>query len=464
MPVVKNGPLDWRLLKRNFRTLYLVMSTKLWVLPVVCLLNFAFATGVALADAPLRPGDQIEMKLGGVPSTEISAGSVIYTVDGDGSVNLPHIGRVNIAGQTPGAAQSTIENAYKSRGIYTNPNVVITMQAQSRFVNVGGHVKTPQRVPFTPDLTILSSINAAGGFLSLANERKVRLLRDDKEMIIDVNKIRANPSLDLHVQPGDRIEVPSVLDRSNNSDEKSPLVHQNADEASSHPVASETPRKQAPEKLQPAQQAQQNADLASGQRADLEAQLKQAQDKLQQTQQTQQNRDLASNQRAGLETQLEQAQDKLQQTQQNAELASKKRADLEAQLKQAQDKLRQVQQSADLASSQRAALEAQLKQVEENLQLAQQALQNAELASRKRADLEAQLKQAQNKLQQIQQDADLASNQRAGSEAQLKQAQDKLQQARQNAELASNQRADLEAQLKQAQDKLQQAQQNTDLA
>ena len=35
--------------------------------------NFAFATDVAVADAPLRPGDQIAMKLGGVPSTEISA-------------------------------------------------------------------------------------------------------------------------------------------------------------------------------------------------------------------------------------------------------------------------------------------------------------------------------------------------------------------------------------------------------
>src|ERR1700722_14813281 len=179
------------------------MSTKLWVLAVVCFLNLAFTTGVALADAPLRPGDQIEMKLGGVPSTEISAVSGTYTVDGDGSVNLPHIGRVNIAGQAPGAAESTIEKAYKSRDIYTNPNVVITMQAQSRFVNVGGQVKTPQRVPFTPDLTVLSSINAAGGFSPNANERKVRLLRDNQIMIIDVNKIRANPSLDLPVQPGD---------------------------------------------------------------------------------------------------------------------------------------------------------------------------------------------------------------------------------------------------------------------
>jgi len=181
------------------------------------------------ADAPLRSGDQIEMKLGGVPSTEISAVSGIYTVDGDGSVNLPHIGRVKIAGLTPGAAQSAIENEYKSRDIYTNPNIVITMQAQSRFVNVGGEITTPQRVPFTPDLTILSAINAAGGFSKFADGRKVQLLRGNNVRTIDVNKIRADPSLDVQLQPGDRIEAPSIFRNSKNSGGTLQRAQQNAD-------------------------------------------------------------------------------------------------------------------------------------------------------------------------------------------------------------------------------------------
>jgi polysaccharide export outer membrane protein len=358
------------------------------------LLNFAFATGVSGADAPLRPGDQITMKLGGITSTEISAVSGTYTIDGDGSVNLPHVGRVKIAGLTPGAAESTIQDVYKSQEIYTNPNVVITMQAQSRFVNVGGEVNEPQRVPFTPDLTILSSINAAGGFSRLADARKVRLLRDNTLMIIDVNKIRSNPSLDLQVQPGDRIEAPSIFQNSKNS----------------------------PDELQ---QAKQKADLASNQPAGLEAQLK-AQDKLQKAQQ---NADPASNQRVTLETQLKQAQDRLQQAQQNADLASSQRADLETQLKQAQDKLQLAQQNADLASSQRADLQARLKKAEENLQLAQRTQQNADLLSSQRADLETQLKQAQDKLQLAQQNADAASSQRADLEARLKKAEDRLQRA-----------------------------------
>jgi protein involved in polysaccharide export with SLBB domain len=175
---------------------------------IASFLIYLFTARVALADASLRPGDSIDLKIGGVPSTEVISVNGQYTIDGEGNVNLPYVGRVKIVGLAPGAAELTIENVYKARGIYTNPTVVITMQLQSRFVNVGGQVKTPQRVPFTVDLTVLAAINAAGGFSPYADERKVRLLRGKEVMLIDIKKIRQNPSLDVQVQPGDGIEVP----------------------------------------------------------------------------------------------------------------------------------------------------------------------------------------------------------------------------------------------------------------
>jgi polysaccharide export outer membrane protein len=175
-----------------------------WLVSFISLTN-------ALADATLRPGDTIELKIGGVPSTEISAVSGQYTIDGEGYLNLPYIGRVKIAGSAPGAAQTMIEGVYKTRKIYTNPNIVITMQPQSRFVNVGGEVKAPQRVPFTPDLTVLSAINAAGGFSPFADQRRIRLLRGQQVTIIDAKKIRADPSRDVQLEPGDQVEVPQSL-------------------------------------------------------------------------------------------------------------------------------------------------------------------------------------------------------------------------------------------------------------
>jgi protein involved in polysaccharide export with SLBB domain len=185
------------------------LSQALWIFGASWLLSFLLSTD-ALADATLRPGDTMELKIGGVPSTEISSVSGQYTIDGEGNVNLPYIGRLKIAGLAPGVAQSTIESVYKTRKIYTNPNIVITMQPQSRFVNVG-EVKSPQRVPFTPDLTVLSAINAAGGFSAFADQRRIRLLRGQQVTIIDAKKIRTDPSRDVQLEPGDQVEVPQSL-------------------------------------------------------------------------------------------------------------------------------------------------------------------------------------------------------------------------------------------------------------
>ena len=194
--------------RRRFNDLSL--SRKLWKFGTAWLVGFISLTNV-LADATLRPGDTIDLKIGGVPQSEISAVSGQYTIDGEGYVNLPYIGHVKIGGFAAGAAQTMIEGVYKTRKIYTNPNIVITMQPQSRFVNVGGEVKAPQRVPFTPDLTVLSAINAAGGFSPFADQRRIRLLRGQQVTIIDVKKIRRDPSRDVQLEPGDRVEVPQSL-------------------------------------------------------------------------------------------------------------------------------------------------------------------------------------------------------------------------------------------------------------
>ena len=85
------------------------------------------------------------------------------------------------------------------------------MQPASRFVNVGGAVRTPMRVPFTEDMTLLASINAAGGFNDFADQKRVRLLRRKEVKIYDVRQFRRDPSLDVRLQPGDRVEVPQTF-------------------------------------------------------------------------------------------------------------------------------------------------------------------------------------------------------------------------------------------------------------
>ena len=170
-------------------------------------LIFAFSLS-AYAQATLRVGDPFEIKIAGVPTDEQTQVNNNYTVDASGTVNLPYINKVRAEGQTPAQLAAAIEGAYRSGKIFSNPTITIVMAATARFVNVGGAVKNPSRVPFTEDMTLLAAINAAAGFNDFADQGKVRVLRGNTVKVYDVRQSRRDPSKDIKLQPGDRVEVP----------------------------------------------------------------------------------------------------------------------------------------------------------------------------------------------------------------------------------------------------------------
>ena len=174
----------------------------------MAILALALPGLVQAQDALLRAGDQIMVRLGGVPPAEIEQVSGVYQVDGQGYVNMPHIGKVRAEGITQSGLQNAIENSYRSQQIYTSPTITVNVPSEARFVNVGGDVKTPRRVEFTPDLTILGAINASGGFTEYADQTKVRLLRDGRSVTVNIRDVRKDPSKDVRLKPGDTIEVP----------------------------------------------------------------------------------------------------------------------------------------------------------------------------------------------------------------------------------------------------------------
>ena len=174
------------------------------------LLLFGFASG-ALAQAVLRVGDPIELRISGVPQDEQAQVNNTYVVDMTGSISLPYINKVTAEGRAPAQLAAAIEDAYRSHKIYTNPTITIVMQPAARFVNVGGAVRNPTRVPFTEDMTLLTAINAAGGFNEFADQKHVRVLRGKKATVYDVRQFRRDPAKDIGLQPGDKVEVPQSL-------------------------------------------------------------------------------------------------------------------------------------------------------------------------------------------------------------------------------------------------------------
>ena len=158
-------------------------------------------------DVALRSGDQLSIRLAGVPSEDINQVSGAYTVDGGGNINLPYIGKIHAAGLRQADVQNSIENAYKVKGIYSSPIVTVSVQFD-RLVDLEGDVRSPQRVRYTPDLTLLGAISAAGGFTDFADQTKVSILRNGSRTFVNVKKVRQNVEVDPPLQPGDKISVP----------------------------------------------------------------------------------------------------------------------------------------------------------------------------------------------------------------------------------------------------------------
>lgn len=155
-------------------------------------------------DVALRTGDQLIIRLGGVPSEDISQVSGSYTVDGGGNINLPYLGKVHAAGLKQADVQSSIESGYKNGGIYTSPIITISVQFD-RLVDVEGDVRAPQRVHYTPDLTLLGAIAATGGFTDYADQSKVAIIRNGQMIFVNVKKVRDGHASDPGLEPGDKV-------------------------------------------------------------------------------------------------------------------------------------------------------------------------------------------------------------------------------------------------------------------
>ena len=162
---------------------------------------------LCFAQAVLRSGDTVEIRLAGVPTEEIAAFSTTQVIDDGGMLNLSYIGKIKVHGMDCSEVQQMIESKLKEQKIYTNPTVTVMPQSNTRLVNVTGEVKTPGRQPYTADMTVMTAIGGSGGFTDFADKKHVKLTRNGKVQVIDATKITKDPSLDVKVIPGDQIFV-----------------------------------------------------------------------------------------------------------------------------------------------------------------------------------------------------------------------------------------------------------------
>jgi len=90
--------------------------------------------------------------------------SVFARVDAKGTVNLPLVGEVVVAGKTVSEAQQVIEAAYRDGRYLKKPQVTINIEEYAaREVSIDGKVRNPGRypLPIEANMTVLELVTKA---------------------------------------------------------------------------------------------------------------------------------------------------------------------------------------------------------------------------------------------------------------------------------------------------------------
>jgi len=140
-------------------------------------------------------------------------------IEGDGTVSLALIGKVEVAGLTLSEAKFLITDLY-NRDYLVDPQVsVLVVSFSPKVVRVLGSVNNPGivEIPYDRDLTLTEAIAEVRGVSRLGNPKalKIKRLDDNREsQQIEVNfsKILTDPDAeDIVLQEGDTIWVPERI-------------------------------------------------------------------------------------------------------------------------------------------------------------------------------------------------------------------------------------------------------------
>jgi protein involved in polysaccharide export with SLBB domain len=173
--------------------------------------------GTAVQEILIQPDEQLgvddvfEVRVAG--ESDMSG---LFRVTGDGTVDFPYVGRLQVVNLRSGDVQRIIAQRLKNDEILVNPQVVVMVKEwNSRKVSVLGQVNKPGPVAYFPRMTIVDAIAAAGGFTAIAAKNNVSVRRDLKGRVesksypvADISEGRAG---NVYLLPGDVLVVDERL-------------------------------------------------------------------------------------------------------------------------------------------------------------------------------------------------------------------------------------------------------------
>lgn len=163
-------------------------------------------------DYRLAPGDTISIIVFRVEDL-----SRDYEIDPSGSIAVPLIGSVPVAGMTTPEIQQVVRDRLSERYL-RNPDVTVTVKnAASRVVTVDGSVRGPGAFPTNNGMTLVKAVALARGTDEFSNPRRVAVFRTVKGQrmaaAFDLTAIRRGEAPDPEIYPGDVVVVDGSRNR-----------------------------------------------------------------------------------------------------------------------------------------------------------------------------------------------------------------------------------------------------------
>ncbi len=101
-----------------------------------------------------------------------------YTLDRNGDIDFPVIGRIHVGGLTRSEVSALIKNELQTRDLVKDP--VVTVDFMNLTVSLMGEVSRPGRYSITRDhITVLDAIAAAGDLTITGRRDNVRVIREE---------------------------------------------------------------------------------------------------------------------------------------------------------------------------------------------------------------------------------------------------------------------------------------------
>jgi len=132
----------------------------------------------------IQPFDKIDMKIYTNDGYKLIDMAVVqnqmapeYTVEFDGQIKLPSLGRVNIAGKTIREAETELEKLYSQ--IFIDPFVMISVTNKRVIVFSGGSSNGSVLEMKNDNYTLIEALADAGGISEFSKSYRIKLLRGD---------------------------------------------------------------------------------------------------------------------------------------------------------------------------------------------------------------------------------------------------------------------------------------------